>query len=166
MPEASEFERINGLLERAIPSGRPRGVPLLFVHGMWGGSWYWVNYMMAAAQAGWDAWAINLRGHHGSRPVPDLGRVSVLDYVQDVRDCLRGLGEVILVGHSMGGLIAQKVAESGGVRAAVALTSAAPRWIPTRMRSCSTSSLQTSRPGSTTGWSLSRGGQPGSWPWG
>lgn len=124
------MERIGDLLlERVTPSGRPKGLPLLFVHGMWGGSWYWANYLSAAAEAGWEAWALNLRGHHGSRPVPNLGRVSVLDYVQDVQDCLRQLGEVILVGHSMGGLIAQKVTETGGVRAAVALTSAAPKGI-------------------------------------
>lgn len=124
------MERIGDLLlERAIPPGRAKGVSLLFVHGMWGGSWYWANYLTAAAEAGWEAWAINLRGHHGSRPVPNPGRVSVLDYVQDVLDCLRRLGEVVLVGHSMGGLIVQKVAEAGGVSAAVALTSAAPRGI-------------------------------------
>lgn len=123
------MERIGDLLlERITPSGRVKG-SLLFVHGMWGGSWYWANYLRAAAEAGWEAWAINLRGHHGSRPVPDLGCISVLDYVQDVLDCLQALGEVVLVGHSMGGLITQKVAETGGVRAAVALTSAAPRGI-------------------------------------
>lgn len=116
-------------VERVDPHGKAKGPPILFVHGMWGGSWYWANYLSAAAEAGWEAWALNLRGHHGSRPVTDLGRVSVLDYVQDVLDCLRQLGEAVLVGHSMGGLVAQKVAETGGVRATVALTSAAPRGI-------------------------------------
>ena len=124
------MERIADLLlERVAPSGRSARLPLLFVHGMGGGSWYWANYLRASAEAGWEAWALNLRGHHGSRPVPNLGLVGVRDYVQDVRDCLRVLGEVVLVGHSMGGLVAQKVAEAGGVRAAVFLTSAAPRGI-------------------------------------
>jgi len=117
------------LLERTRPRGPAKPFPLLLVHGMWGSSWYWENYLRAAAEAGWDAWALNLRGHHGSRPVANVGEVSVEDYVQDVLDCLRVLGEVVLVGHSMGGLIAQKVAEIGGVRAAVFLTSAAPRGI-------------------------------------
>lgn len=117
------------LLERATPRAGTNRPPILFVHGMWGGSWYWTNYLSAAADAGWEAWALNLRGHHGSRPVTDLGRVSALDYVQDVLDCLRELGEAVVVGHSMGGLIAQKVAERPGVRATVALTTAAPRGI-------------------------------------
>ncbi|HEX9126033.1 MAG TPA: alpha/beta fold hydrolase [Methylomirabilota bacterium] len=102
---------------------------MLLVHGMHGGSWYLRSWLYAAAQAGWDARALNLRGHHGSRPVQDLGRVSILDYVEDVHDCLRTLGEAVLIGHSMGGLVAQKVAEGGRVRAAVFATSAAPKGI-------------------------------------
>lgn len=102
---------------------------MLLVHGMHAGSWYLRSWLYAAAQAGWDAWALNLRGHHGSRPVRDLGRVSVLDYVEDVHDCLRTLREGVVIGHSMGGLVAQKVAEGGRVRAAVFVTSAPPKGI-------------------------------------
>ncbi len=96
---------------------------------MHGGSWYLRSWLYAAAHAGWDAWAVNLRGHHGSRPVQELGRVSILDYVEDVHDCLRTIGEAVVIGHSMGGLVAQKVAEGGRVRAAVFATSAAPKGI-------------------------------------
>ena len=55
--------------------------------------------------------------------------MSLADYVADVRRCLGHLGATVLVGHSMGGLIAQKAAEGGGVAAAVLLTSAPPRGI-------------------------------------
>ena len=96
---------------------------------MHGGSWYLRSWLYAAAHAGWDAWAVNLRGHHGSRPVQELGRVSILDYVEDVHDCLRTIGEAVVIGHSMGGLVAQKVAEGGRVRAAVFATSATPKGI-------------------------------------
>ena len=123
-------ERIADLsLDHAAPAGRPRSRSVLFVHGMWGGSWYFRNYLYAAAQAGWDAWALDLRGH-GLSPAPGgLGGTGLADYVADVRRCLDHLGETVLVGHSMGGLIAQKVAEGGGVAAAVFLTSAPPRGI-------------------------------------
>jgi pimeloyl-ACP methyl ester carboxylesterase len=130
-------ERIADLtLEHAAPAGRARSHSVLFVHGMWGGSWYLRNYLYRAAQVGWDAWALNLRGH-GESPAHDgLGRASLLDYVADVRRCLQHLGPAVLVGHSMGGLIIQKVAESGqkvaeggAVAAAVLLTSAPPRGI-------------------------------------
>ena len=96
---------------------------------MQGGSWYLRTWLYAAAHAGWDAWALNLRGHHGSRTVQDLGRVSVLDYVEDVHDCLRTLREAVVIGHSMGGLVAQKAAEGGMVRAAVFVASAPPKGI-------------------------------------
>lgn len=123
-------ERIAELsVEHAAPAGRARPRSVLFVHGMWGGTWYLRNYLYAAAQAGWDAWAVDLRGHGDSAAPGGLGRVSLLDYVADVRRCVDQLGEVVLVGHSMGGLIAQKVAEGGGVAAAVFVTSAPPRGI-------------------------------------
>jgi pimeloyl-ACP methyl ester carboxylesterase len=123
-------ERIADLVvEHAAPSGRARSRPVLFVHGMWGGSWYLRNYLYAAAQAGWDSWAVNLRGH-GESPAPGgLGTVRLLDYVDDVRGCLNHLGPAVLIGHSMGGLIAQKAAEGREVAAAVLLTSAPPRGI-------------------------------------
>jgi pimeloyl-ACP methyl ester carboxylesterase len=123
-------EKVGDLLLDHAPARAPaRRHPLLLVHGMNGGSWYLRAYLESAAAAGWDAWAVNLRGHWGSRPVADLGRVSVLDYVQDVRDCLDALGPAVVLGHSMGGLVAQKVAEEGRARAAIFLTSAAPRGI-------------------------------------
>jgi non-heme chloroperoxidase len=127
---AAVTERIDDLvLDHAAPAGRARTVPVLFVHGMWGGSWYLRNYLDAAARSGWDAWAVNLRGHGGSPAPRGLGRASLQDYVDDVRRCLARLGRAALVGHSMGGLVAQKAAESGGLAAAVFLTSAAPRGI-------------------------------------
>jgi len=117
------------VLEHAPPAGPPKPCPLLLIHGMNGGAWYLRSWLYAAAQVGWDAWAVNLRGHHGSRPVPALGRVSIFEYVEDVHDCVRHFREAVLIGHSMGGLVAQKVAEGGRVRAAVFAASAAPHGI-------------------------------------
>ena len=125
----SETARLDGLtmeVERAPRATRP---PLLFVHGMFGGAWYFANYLRFFAARGHDCYALNLRGHHDSRPVPDLGRLSVMDYVADAMDVARSIGRPIVVGHSMGGLIAQKMAESDAVRAAVLLCAAPPRGI-------------------------------------
>jgi pimeloyl-ACP methyl ester carboxylesterase len=125
------FERIGELwLERKLPpgAGPPRG-RLLLVHGAWGGSWYWAHWLRRFAAAGWDAWAVNLRGHHGSQPGTSVDGLSVVDYVADVARCVAEIGDVAVIGHSMGGLVVQKVAEQGAVRAAVLLTSAPPRGI-------------------------------------
>jgi pimeloyl-ACP methyl ester carboxylesterase len=55
---------------------------------------------------------MNLRGHHGSRPVRDIGKVSLTDYVADALEVAAALKNPIVIGHSMGGLIAQKVGRS------------------------------------------------------
>lgn len=116
--------------ERAIPPAGKRPYPLLFVHGMWLGTWCWANYLAAAVDRGWDAWAVTLRGHLFSRPVPDRGTVSVRDYARDIQDTLDRVGPAVLVGHSMGGLAAQLVAVCDKrVRAVALVASVPPRGI-------------------------------------
>lgn len=111
------------------PRGAARPAPILFVHGMWAGAWMWEPYMTFFAERGWRCHALNLRGHHGSRPVPDIGRVSIHDYVADARAVAEALGRPVVIGHSMGGLLAQKLAELLPLPAVVAVTPAAPRGI-------------------------------------
>lgn len=115
-------------------AGRP---PVVLVHGMMGGAWYWASWQRAFADAGWSTWAVNLRGHHGSRPVRDLGAVSVREYVQDALDVIAAASAAhegqhpVIIGHSMGGFIAQRVAATAGaVAGAVIVCGAPPRGIP------------------------------------
>lgn len=122
------------VLDVAMPARASRP-PMLMVHGIMGGAWYFAKWLDFFAARGHAAYALNLRGHHGSRPVADMGKVSVMDYVTDVRDAARSVAarhegaRLILVGHSMGGLIAQKAAESLVPAALVLLSSAPPRGI-------------------------------------
>jgi pimeloyl-ACP methyl ester carboxylesterase len=125
------FERIGQLwLERRHPprADAIRG-RLLCVHGMWGGSWYWTSWLRRFAEAGWDAWAVNLRGHHGSHPGLAVDGLGLRDYVADVVRCMEGIGEVALVGHGMGGLLVQAAAAETAPPAAVVLASAPPRGV-------------------------------------
>jgi len=100
------------------------------IHGMFGGSWQWEKYQSLLAHHGYESHAVNLRGHHGSRPVADIGKVTLAEYIADALHVARTLDRPIVMGHSMGGLIAQKVAEAGVGRALVLVASAPPRWIP------------------------------------
>jgi pimeloyl-ACP methyl ester carboxylesterase len=75
------------------------------------------------------AYAINLRGRSGSKPSAALGRASMDDFVEDASRIARDVGATAVVGHSMGGLIAQKLAERRDVDAAVLVTPAPPRGI-------------------------------------
>lgn len=99
----------------ATPAGKP---PVLLIQ-MFGSAWYWEGYQRCLADHGYESHAVNLRGHHGSRPVRDIGKVHLREYVDDALEVAHSLGNPIVIGHSMGGLIAQKVAEAGACRALV-----------------------------------------------
>ena len=74
--------------------------------------------------------APDLRGHGDSLPDCVLGEVSVHDYVEDVVSVARAMDRPIIIGHSMGGLIAQLAATRGCARGIVLLAPAPPRGIP------------------------------------
>lgn len=106
---------------------------IVLVHGMWGGSWVWDNYRSVLEREGYACLTPVLRHHDlspGERPNPALGNTSLLDYAQDLADIARGLGEPpILIGHSMGGFLALKLAEMGLAEALVMLAPAPPAGI-------------------------------------
>jgi non-heme chloroperoxidase len=103
--------------------------PVLFVHGYFASATVWTEWLPFFAARGVPAYAVNLRGRAGSRPGIDLGRASMADFVDDASTVAREIGAAAVVGHSMGGLIAQKLAEQGDVRAAVLVSPAPPRGI-------------------------------------
>lgn len=119
----------SGLTGRAALPDDPRHPPLLLLHGLAGGAWYWERWQRFLAERGWPSYALNLRGHHDSRPVPALGKVSLRDYVDDAREAAAALGRPPVVGHSMGGLLAQALAADDAVSAAVLLCAMPPKGI-------------------------------------
>lgn len=65
-----------------------------------------------------------------SEPDPRLGKMSILDYAQALEREIRELETLpIVMGHSMGGLLAQIIGSRGLAKALVLLTPAAPRGI-------------------------------------
>jgi non-heme chloroperoxidase len=120
---------LNGLTIEVDGPDVPTRRSVLLIHGYGGGAWYFARYQRFLAERGYPTYAVNLRGHCGSRPVENLGRVSLYDYVEDVREVASYLGRPIVIGHSMGGLLAQKLAESDLAAAAVLQCAAAPRGI-------------------------------------
>jgi pimeloyl-ACP methyl ester carboxylesterase len=106
-----------------------RPVPVLFVHGLWATASLFDRYLSFAAERGWDAWAVNLRGREESRPGTDVGGASMQDFARDAIAMLDELGDVVLVGHSMGSLVAQMVGHDPRVRALVLMCPIPPRGI-------------------------------------
>jgi pimeloyl-ACP methyl ester carboxylesterase len=125
-----EYIKVNNLAVNYVKATKKRQkIPLLFIHGANGNASYMENYMNFFSRAGYDAYAINLRGHHPSDRESALGRVTVQDYADDVKDVMKSLQieNSALVGHSMGGLIAQMAAaQSQKISALVIIGSAPP----------------------------------------
>lgn len=126
MPRTMLLDGLTIVADEPTVATRP---PVLLIHGYGGGAWYFDRYQRFLAARGYPTYAVNLRGHCGSKPVGDLGAVSIYQYAEDAEVVARHLGRPIVIGHSMGGLLAQKLAESDAARAAVLMCAAAPRGI-------------------------------------
>lgn len=111
----------DGWQAQARSTRRP---PLLFIHGLAHGAWCFAEHWMpVAAQRGFPAYALSLRGHGGSGGSRRLGRTILRDYVHDVMQVITTLPQPpVIIGHSMGALVAQLVAERYQPRGLVLLT--------------------------------------------
>lgn len=104
--------------------GRPS---LLFVHGSYCGAWVWAEHFMPYfAARGWACHAVSLRGHGESEA--GFNFASLADYLADIRTAMdRVDDDMVLAGHSMGGLLVQHcLADDGRVRGAVLMSSVPP----------------------------------------
>ncbi|MDI9570759.1 MAG: alpha/beta fold hydrolase [Pseudomonadota bacterium] len=111
----------------------PRLPPLVMIHGMFVGPWCWDNYRDYFERRGYRVITPTLRGHDTplrEPPPPELRQVGIGDYVADVEKELREIDEKpVIIGHSMGGLIAQLLAAKGLARAVILIVPAVPRGI-------------------------------------
>lgn len=100
--------------------GKRRLHPLLFVHGAWHGAWCWERFLPWFAARGWECHAVDLRGHGDSPNPRSLRRTRIRDYVDDLKETIDALDRPpILVAHSMGGLVAQRLLEDRDLPGAV-----------------------------------------------
>lgn len=99
----------------AADEGRP---PLLFVPGLGAGAWVFAEHWLDhAAERGFPAYAMSLRGHGGSGPAR---RATLRAYVHDVVQVAAGLPrQAVLVGHGAGALVVARALARYPARAAV-----------------------------------------------
>ena len=98
-------------VETHQPERRSRKPPLLLIHGALTGSWLWTEFAAYLAERGWEAHAMNLRGHFTS-DVADLEGTTMRDYADDVGVALRHIGRpAVLIGWGIGALAALMHAE-------------------------------------------------------
>src|SRR5215471_8421479 len=82
----------------------------ILVHGAWHGRWCWDQVVPLLRQAGHQVETLDLPGH-GQDRTPIL-EVTLAAYTKRVCETLDAQAEpVILVGHSMGGIVITQVAE-------------------------------------------------------
>ena len=94
---------------------------LLFIHGMCHGAWCWdQGFMQLFTKEGYNCYAINLRKHDSSGKTAGINKVSIQDYLQNIKAAISEIGdEVILIGNSMGGFMIQKYLEKHHIERAV-----------------------------------------------
>ena len=109
-------------------AGRP---PLLFVHGAFAGAWCWAEHFMPHfAQAGYCCYALSVRGHGESEGRGQLSLHSMRHYVDDLAQAIGHIGSPpVVIGHSMGGLVAQKYLERAALPAIVLIASVPPHGL-------------------------------------
>lgn len=123
MQATTRFGELTGI--ELVPSA-PRGAPILFVHGWWGGAWVWDRMMERFSARGHPCFAINLRGYHDSKPVADIGKVTFAEHLEDIRYAVNVLDAPILITHSASGHLALKLSEDIRLPAMVHLVPTPP----------------------------------------
>lgn len=106
---------------------------IFMIHGMWVGPWCWENYKEFFEARGYRCITPLLRFHDADptdKPDPELGKTSVLDYAHDLEEELKQLdAPPVLMGHSMGGLLAQMLASRGLGKLAILIAPALPHGL-------------------------------------
>jgi len=115
---ATTAVRSVGSIELATLEAGQGGRPLLLSHGFTGAKEDFADCIDALADGGWWVVAPDLRGHGFSSQPDEEGAYSIAIYADDLLGLVDGLGwdRFSLLGHSMGGMIAQVMALQAGDR--------------------------------------------------
>jgi pimeloyl-ACP methyl ester carboxylesterase len=102
---------------------------IVMVHGAFCGGWAFEAFRTPFEAAGFEVLTPDLRGHG---PSGGVAGVSMSDYAADIaRLCAEQAEPPILLGHSMGGLVAQLAARKARIQALVLLAPSPPWGVAT-----------------------------------
>ena len=105
--------------------------PVVMIHGGFCGPWAWDRFAARFRDQGYEVLTPALRHHDGGKPHQALATTSLTDYAADLEISIAGLdAPPVLVGHSMGGLLAQVLASRVTLAGAVLLAPSSPWGVP------------------------------------
>jgi len=130
MAKSSDTAQQLNVLHRAAKSGGETRPPVVFVHGAWHGAWSWATHFLDYfADQGFEVYAPDLRGHGDSPAVRSMRWNRISHYIDDVLSVVDALDrKPVLIGHSMGGFVAQHCMNRSDNLAAVGLLGTMPHY--------------------------------------
>jgi pimeloyl-ACP methyl ester carboxylesterase len=105
---------------------------LVFVHGMFQNPESWNRWLTFFSEKGYRCFAPAWPCHEGvpatlrEHPPAALGELTLDEVLARVEHTVAGLDNPIVIGHSVGGLVAQILLNRGAIKAAVAISPVAP----------------------------------------
>lgn len=121
-------------------------IPLVLVHGFMGGSAQWKGYVDRLADR-FDLITVDLPGFGSNAHLPPIADIS--GYADWVIDQLQGIAQYHLLGHSMGGMVAQEMAlrDSNRIDRLVLYATGAIGVLPGRFETIETSKRRAAQDG-------------------
>lgn len=116
------------LLSKYPSAGSSREMSVLLVHGICLGAWVWQeNFLTYFAERGFPTHALSLRGHGKSEGSDRIKHWQLKDFSDDLAWAVNRIdGPVVIIGHSMGGGVAQYYLRRGGHADGMVLLASAP----------------------------------------
>ena len=107
---------------------------IVFIHGLFMNNQTWDDWKTLFEKEGYTCYSPAHPKHEGNpielraNPPVGLEKVQFIDWIENLENFIDTLTEKpILIGHSFGGLTAQKLVESGRAEAAILISSAPPK---------------------------------------
>lgn len=105
--------------------------PVVFVHGAFCGGWAFDTFREPFEAAGFETHAPNMPHHERGADLEQLAQTGLKDYAQAIAHYAKNLrAPPVMIGHSLGGLVAQMVAMQMPVSGLVLLAPSAPWGVP------------------------------------